>query len=397
MFHRIPNLTRSSSFFLFGPRGTGKSTLLHDRFKNEKAHFIDLLDPALEDLFHRDPGELRQQVSALPAEVRWIVLDEIQKAPRLLDVVHHLIESTNRRFILTGSSARKLKRGASNLLAGRAFVYALHPLTFLELGESFNLEDALQWGTLPKVFHLNSRQDKIAYLRAYALTYLKEEIIAEQIVRRLDPFRHFLEMAAQSNGQILNYTKVGRDIGVDTKTAQSFFSILEETLVGTLLPAYHRSVRKRQRTQPKFYFFDLGVKRALERTLEQELHPRTWAFGQAFEHFVIMEAIRLASYFQPDWRFSYLRTKDDAEIDLIVDRPGQPLALIEIKSTSHVKNEDMAALRRFKNDMPGSEAFCFSLDPTPRVIDAVLCVPWRMGLRRLGLIPKREMAGNLSK
>ncbi len=391
MFHRIADLTHSNSFFLFGPRGTGKSTLLHDRFKKEKAYFIDLLDPTLEDLFHRNPGELQQQVAALPAKIQWIVLDEIQKAPRLLDVVHHLIESSNRRFILTGSSARKLKRGASNLLAGRAFVYALHPLTFLELGDAFNLKDVLHWGTLPKIFHLNSAQDKSAYLRAYALTYLKEEIIAEQIVRRLDPFRHFLEVAAQCNGQILNYSKISRDIGVDTKTTQSFFSILEETLVGILLPAYHRSVRKRQRTQPKFYFFDLGVKRALERTLEQDLHPRTWAFGQAFEHLVILEAVRLASYFQPDWRFSYLRTKDDAEIDLIIDRPGHPIALIEIKSTDHVKEEDIAAVRRFKKDMPGSEAFCFSLDLTSKVIDGVLCVPWQIGLGRLGLIPKRRL------
>ena len=192
------------------------------------------------------------------------------------------------------------------------------------------------------------------------MTYLKEEIIAEQIVRRLDPFRHFLEVAAQCNGQILNYAKISRAIGVDIKTTQSFFSILEETLVGVLLPAYDRSLRKRQRTQPKFYFFDLGVKRALERTLEQDLHPRTWAFGQAFEHFIILEAIRLSSYFQPDWRFSYLRTKDDAEIDLIVDRPGRPTALIEIKSTDQVKKEDVATLRRFQKDMPNSQAYCFS-------------------------------------
>jgi predicted AAA+ superfamily ATPase len=385
VFRRLIHPSQSNSFFLFGPRGTGKSTLLHKLFKAGEAHFIDLLDPALEDLYHRNPHELERRIAALPEKIQWIVLDEIQKAPRLLDVVHHLIESTHRRFVLTGSSARKLKRGASNLLAGRAFVYALYPMTFLELGNSFDLTNALQWGTLPKIFHLRPREDKIAYLRAYALTYLKEEIIAEQIVRRLDPFRHFLEVAAQCNGQILNYAKISRDIGVDIKTTQSFFSILDETLVGLLLPAYHRSLRKRQRTQPKFYFFDLGVKRALERTLEQELHPRTWAFGQAFEHFIVLEAVRLASYFEPDWRFSYLRTKDDAEIDLIVDRPGRPTAMIEIKSTTEVKGEDTAALRRFQKDMPNSEAYCFSLDPHPKVIDGMWCVPWQEGFKRLGL------------
>ena len=385
MFHRIIRLPTSNSFFLFGPRGTGKSTLLHELFKGGTAHFIDLLDPEVEDAFHRRPAELEHLVQAIPSEVRWIVLDEVQKAPRLLDVVHRLIESTHRRFVLTGSSARKLKRGASNLLAGRAFVYALHPLTFRELGDAFNLKDALHWGTLPKVFHLRSREEKMAYLRAYALTYLKEEIVAEQIVRRLDPFRHFLEMAAQCNGQILNYSKIGRDIGVDTKTVQSFFAILDETLIGALLPAYHRSVRKRQRTQPKFYFFDLGVKRALERTLDQELHTRTWDFGQAFEHGVVMEALRLASYFQPDWRFSYLRTKDDVEVDLIVDRPGRPVALVEIKSTEHIQPDDIRSLKRLAHDISHSEAFCLSLDPAAKKIEGVLCLPWQRGLAELGL------------
>jgi predicted AAA+ superfamily ATPase len=388
MFHRIINLSKTHSFFLFGARGTGKSTLLHELFTPEEAYFIDLLDPVTEDLYQRHPEELEQRTATLPAEVQWIVLDEIQKAPRLLDVVHRMMESEsgrNRRFVMTGSSARKLKRGASNLLAGRAFVHALYPLTFSELGKAFDLQEVLQWGSLPAVFQLNSREEKRRYLRAYALTYLKEEIFAEQIVRRLEPFRHFLEVAAQCNGQILNYSKIAGDIGVDTKTVQSFFSILEETLVGVLLPAYHRSVRKRQRTQPKFYFFDLGVKRALERTLEQELYPRTGAYGQAFEHLVIIEVVRLASYFQPDWRFSYLRTKDDAEIDLIVDRPGKSVGLIEIKSTESVSSEDVRAIAQLSADIPNSEALCLSRDPVPKVIDGIRCMPWTQGLTELGL------------
>ncbi len=388
MFHRLIRLSSSNSFFLFGPRGTGKSTLIRERFSSTESVLFDLLDPEIEDLFQRHPAELEQRVRALPSRVRWIVLDEIQKAPRLLDVVHRLIESSNRRFILTGSSARKLKRGASNLLAGRAYVYALHPLTHLELGDRFRIKDALEWGTLPKIFSLPNKEDKLSFLRSYALTYLKEEIVAEQIIRRLEPFRHFLEVAAQCNGQILNYSKIGRDIGVDTKTVQSFFSILEETLVGTLLPAFHHSVRKRQRTQPKFFFFDLGVKRALERTLEQELFPRTGAFGNAFEHFLQIEIFRLASYFRPDWRFSYLRTKDDAEIDLIIDRPAQPRALIEIKSTQTVTEQDTAVVGRFQRDLAGSEAYCLSLDAVPKLIDKVICLPWQEGLARLGLRPK---------
>ena len=226
---------------------------------------------------------------ALPASVEWILIDEVQRAPRLLDVVHRLIESTGKRFVLTGSSARKLRRGASNLLAGRAFVYNLYPLTVPELQDAFVLEDALHWGTLPRIYSLAGREEKNAYLRAYALTYLKEEIVAEQIIRRLDPFREFLEVAAQSNGTIINYANIARDVGADPKTVVSYFSVLEDTLVGFHLPAYHRSIRKQQRANPKFYYVDIGVKRSLERTLEVPLRTGTYEFGKAFAHFVITQ------------------------------------------------------------------------------------------------------------
>ncbi|MBI3292557.1 MAG: ATP-binding protein [Elusimicrobia bacterium] len=385
MFKRILAPFPSHSFFLFGPRGTGKTTLLRTLWKPSSTHFIDLLDPVEEDVLHRDPRELERRVAELPKTIQRVVIDEIQKVPRLLDVIHRLIESTPRSFILTGSSARKLKRGVSNLLAGRAFVYHLYPLTANELDRSFRLLDILQWGSLPTIFQLKTVEEKVAYLRAYALTYMKEEIFAEQIVRRLDPFRNFLEVAAQCNGQILNYSRIAQDIGVDTKTVQSFFSILEDTLVGYLLPAYHRSVRKRQNTQPKFYFFDLGVKRALERTLEQALYPKTYAFGQAFEHFVLMEIVRLSAYQKPDWRFFYLRTKDGVEVDLIVDRPGQPTAFLEIKSTERLAERDVASLVRLHKDLPRSEVFCLSQDPHPKRIGPVRCYPWWKGLAAIDL------------
>jgi len=243
----------------------------------------------------------------------------------------------------------------------------------------------LKWGTLPRIFQLTSSKEKAAYLRAYALTYLKEEIISEQLIRRIDPFRNFLEVAAQCNGQILNFSKIARDVGVDTKTTQTFFEILEDTLIGFLLPAYHRSIRKRQNTQPKFFFFDLGVKRALERSVEQGLYPKTYAFGQAFEHFVVLEVFRLGSYTKPDWRFSYIRTKDGAEIDLVIDRPGKPLVLLEIKSTDHVTDQDISTLARFKKDIPHCEAYCLSLDPHSKKIGTVHCFLWNVGLAAIGL------------
>ena len=385
MFRRLLKTTRRSSFFLFGARGTGKTTYIRDTFDPDRSLYVDLLDPEIEDTYRRTPSRLEREISALPHSVEWILIDEVQRAPRLLDVAHRLIESTDRRFVLTGSSGGKLRRGASNLLAGRAFVYNLYPLTVPELGDSFGLDDALRWGTLPGIYSLRDNDDKRAYLRAYALTYLKEEIVAEQIVRRLDPFRHFLEIAAQSNGTIINFANIARDVGVDPKTVVSYFSILEDTLVGFLLPACHRSIRKQQRVNPKFYFFDTGVKRSLDRTLDVPLNARTYEYGKAFEHFVMTQIAHLSRYRYPDWRLSYLQTGGGVEIDLVIDRPGAPTALIEIKSAARVDDRDVRNLARFTGDFTDPIAICLSRDPARLRMGDVLCLHWRDALGELGL------------
>lgn len=385
MFDRLLQTTRNNSFFLFGARGTGKTTYIRNALDPNTSLYVDLLDPEIEDTYRRTPHRLEHQVRALPDAVEWVLIDEVQRAPRLLDVVHRLIEGTGKRFVLTGSSGRKLRRGASNLLAGRAFVYDLYPLTVPELGDSFELDDALCWGTLPRIYSLRGDDDKQAYLRAYALTYLKEEIVAEQIVRRLDPFRQFLEVAAQSNGTIVNYANIARDVGVDPKTVVSYFSILEDTLVGFLLPAYHRSVRKQQRANPKFYFFDTGVKRSLDRTLQVPLNARTHEYGKAFEHFIVTQIAHLTRYRYPDWRLSYLRTGAGAEIDLVIERPGQPEAIIEIKSSQRVDDRDVRGLARFTGDFANAAALCISRDRTRLRMDGVLCLHWRDALAELGL------------
>lgn len=384
MFQRILNPSQNNSFFLFGPRGTGKSTLLRGLFTSEKAKFIDLLDPFEEDRLSRDPAALLHELTHESAKyLEWVVIDEVQKLPRLLDTVHKLIESTQLKFALTGSSARKLKRGHANLLAGRAFVYSLHPLTFLEIGNAFDLNTVLQFGTLPQLFQLADTEARQMFLRTYALTYLKEEIQAEQIIRNLDPFRSFLEIAAQTNGQIINYQKIANDVSVDIKTVISYFSVLCDTLIGFLLPPFHHSIRKRQRQNPKFYFFDLGVKRALDRSLTLSLLPKTYEYGRAFEHWVILECIRLQSYQARDFQFSYLRTKDGAEIDLIVERPGRPTALVEIKSSQQITEKEVAILERFTKDFKNAEAFCWSQDPKPKKIGCVEVLPWQMGIKTL--------------
>lgn len=382
MLPRLLTLPSDHSLLLFGARGTGKSTLIERQFDHEISLWLNLLDPEVEDRFARHPNELQALVSALPAEKTHVVIDEIQKVPRLLDVVHNLIEHTDKHFVMTGSSARKLKRGGANLLAGRAFVYHLFPFSFLELGERFNLDRALCWGLLPKIEFLHDDSERQRFLHAYAHTYLKEEIWGEQIIKALDPFRRFLEVAAQCNGKIINYANIARDVGVDEKTIKNYFTILEDTLIGFFLEPFQHSFRKRLSLKPKFYFFDTGVARALARHLSLPLLPGTSAYGDVFEHLVIVECMKLASYYYPEYRFSYLKTKDDTEIDLVVERPGLPLLFIEIKSAVHVAAEDLRSLSKISKDYSECEAVCFANELHSKRYEHITVLPWRVGVKQ---------------
>lgn len=378
---RLLKLPTANSFFLFGARNTGKSTLLKHTFGTKKTLWIDLLDPDQEERYSRDPNNLKYEVNALNDTVPYVIIDEIQKLPKLLDVVHQLIESTNKIFIMTGSSARKLRHGGANLLAGRAFVYNLYPFSALELGKDFDLDTALRWGTLPSIIHkMHTEEDKSNFLRAYAQTYLKEEIWLEQLIRKLDPFRKFLEVSAQSNGQIINNANIANDVGVDDKTIKQYFSILEDTLMGFMLEPFHGSFRKRLHSKPKFYFFDTGVCRALARMLSIPLKPSTKDYGKAFEHFIILECIRLANYYYPEYRFSYLKTKDDVEIDLIVERPGKKILCIEIKSTDTVREDKISSFMNLVKDIENSEAICISREIRAKKIGNIMVLPWRDAL-----------------
>lgn len=380
MVARLRKLSHKHSFFLFGPRGAGKTSLLRERFEESRCLWLDLLDVSVENRFSRNPTDLYAIVKALPKEVVFVVIDEIQKVPKLLDEAHRLIEETDKVFILTGSSARKLKRGGANLLAGRAFVYHLYPLSCFELENQFNLENALQWGTLPKIFSLSDDSEKNEFLRSYADTYLKEEIWSEQTVRKLEPFRRFLEVAAQCNGKIINYANIARDVGVDDKTIKEYFCILEDTLIGFFLEPFHNSFRKRLVEKPKFYFFDPGVVRCLSRRLSVPLTPKTAAYGEAFEHFILLEFLRLKSYFQPDYRFSFIRTTSDVEIDLVVERPGKPLLCVEIKSSDTISSSDINSFIKITKDIPDCESIVLSQDRFMKKFDHVTCYPWKQGL-----------------
>lgn len=384
MFHRLVRQP-PESFFLFGPRQTGKSTWVQKALEGRHTLWIDLLDPDMEMALRRRAKELDEMIKLAPHGPEWVIIDEIQKLPHLLDSVHRLIESTPIKFALTGSSARKLVRGGANLLAGRAWVRSLHPLTHRELGDDFRLDSVLRWGSLPKVWTL-PQSSRNEFLKAYALTYFKEEIAAEQIVRKLDPFRNFLEVAAQANGTPINFSSIARDVGADTKTVQGYYQILEDTLLGFFVQPWHRSLRKQQGQAPKFYFFDLGVKRAMERMLDVPVAQRTYGYGTAFEHFLIAEIRRLADYAGLDWRFHHLRTNHGAEIDLVIDRPGKPPLFLEIKSADRVDERDTRSLEAFLADAPeGTEGMLLSRSEIPLRIGKVLCLPWRRGLEEMGL------------
>jgi predicted AAA+ superfamily ATPase len=334
----------------------------------------------------RRPQEFSEILAGLPESIEWVFVDEVQKLPQLLDEVHRQIERNPKCFFaLTGSSARKLKRGQANLLAGRAFTLALAPLTSLELGKNFNLGHALSFGTLPKVCAFEHTEDKNQFLRSYAHTYLQEEVQSEGLIRNLPGFQRFVPLAGTENGNILLWSNFAQDAGVSAKTVRAYFEILEDTLIGFFLPAYHRSLRKRQRTHPKFYLFDPGVKRALAGELTRPRELGTAEYGRAFEHFWILEIMRLSRYLQNDWNFSYFATHD-VEIDLVIERPGQPLLFVEMKSSDRVKDGELKNLRALVEEVEGSVGVCVSREPrTRRVHPRVSVVPWQDALAELGL------------
>lgn len=386
MLPRLLKLPDNQSFFLFGARGTGKSTLLKQQFTKQHTLWIDLLDPEEEDKYLRNPKDLYAEVLALSNDVSHVVIDEIQKIPKLLDVVHKLIEETSKKFVMTGSSARKIKYGSANLLAGRAFVYHLFPFSFLELKKKFDLDSALMWGLLPKIWEFENKTDRYEFLKAYTNIYLKEEVWGEHFIRKLQPFRRFLEVAAQANGKIINYSNIAGDVGVDDKTIKDYFLILEDTLIGFYLEPFHHSFRKRLSAKPKFYFFDTGVARALAGQISVLLQPQTSAYGEAFEHFVILECMKLCSYHRKDFRFSYLKTKDDAEIDLVVERPGQPLLFIEIKSKTSVQEQDLYTLKKIAKDFPEAEFVCFSKSNRKKRYEEIVVWPWEAGIQHYFMV-----------
>lgn len=386
MFSRCLNISKKRSFFLFGARATGKTTLLENLFTPEESFTVDLLEPRLFEKLQSYPEQLQPLISKAISEKKVIIIDEVQKVPSLLNVVHKLIQKEKAIFALTGSSARKLRRGSANMLAGRASIYKLFPLLYTEIGDKFSLPLALEWGTLPELLTIDDDSERIRFLQAYADTYVKEEIVAEQIIRKLPPFRRFLNSAGQMNGKIINASSIASDIDSTPSNVGNYFEILEDTLLGFKLEAFHTSIRKRQRQNPKFYWFDTGVARSLQRVLGTKVHESTSIYGDIFEAFLITQIRAGLEYQTGQFQLSYLRTKDGAEIDLIVERAGQETLCIEIKSGKKLRKEQLTNLTKLSNDIANSKSVCFYNGVDRLQYGKIEVVPWQEGLKEYGLV-----------
>lgn len=333
MLNRELKLPKNQHFFLIGPRQVGKTTLIKESFPAKTIKIYNLLLSDLYAKYKAEPELFRQEVLAIAKDISWIVIDEVQRIPEILNEVQFLIDrGLNKKFIITGSSARKIKRGRGNLLGGRAWALNLFPLSFKELVSLKTLTEILTYGTLPHIVTSNSDMERQEFLRSYVEVYLKEEIELEALSRNIGGFIRFLSVAAQSNGEQLNFTNIGKDVGISSVTAKEYFKILEDTLLGFFLLPFGFSERKKHKTSPKFYFFDTGILRATQKKLSLEITPNTFEFGNYFETWVINECIKISSYLRKDLSFSFLRTATDVEVDLVIQCPSGQILAVEIKS-----------------------------------------------------------------
>ncbi len=377
MYKRILDLNLSSeeTCFLWGPRQTGKSTLLRNLFPDARTY--DLL---LSDQYRRfiaDPSILRQECEAKGLnrtnQKTPIIIDEVQKVPELLDEIHWLIENRGLRFILCGSSPRKLKRSHGNLLGGRGIKYELFPLIYREIPD-FSLNKALNNGLLPR-HYMNKFPQKLQ--EAYVANYLQEEIAAEALTRNIPAFNRFLEVAALSSGEIINFNNISMDCGVSAPTVKGYFQILEDTLIGRFIPAFRKEKRRRLITAPRFIFFDIGIVSQLTR--RGLVEEGSELFGKAFEQFIILEILAHSSYSGRNYPISYWRTASQFEVDIIL---GADIA-IEIKSTDRVSDKHLKGLRAFMEEHLAS-CFLVSRDPQPRKTnDGILILPWEDFIERM--------------
>lgn len=387
MYPRLLKISRDyqKSFFLFGPRGSGKTSWLKENFK--EALYFDLLDADTYFNFQRNPKYFSRFI---PENYQgWIIIDEVQKLPRLLDEVHRLIENKHYRFILTGSSARKLRQKGVNLLAGRAIRYSMYPLTAVELGDHFKLEQALRYGQLPAI---GSEPDPQKYLNTYVGTYLKEEVQQEGIVRSLEAFTRFLSIASFSQGSLVNMSAIAREVGISQKIIRNYFEILEDLLLARTINVFSRRAKRALSVHPKFYFFDVGFYRTLRPLgpldVAQEID------GVAAESLFLQEVLAINDYLALDYTPYYWRTKHGTEVDFIF-YGSQGLKAFEIKTKSYIDHKDLYGLKAFKEDYPEAECYLIYGGSLKQYIGDITLIPIEEALKNLPALLSKEGYSNL--
>lgn len=385
MFNRLLQLPldQQDSLFLFGPRGTGKTKWLQSHLVQGTYIYLDLLDSLTFRQLNAQPERLRERIAS--NFTGWIVIDEVQKIPALLDEVHRLIEHENKRFILTGSSARKLKREGVNLLAGRALRYYMHPLVFQELGGAFNLQHALTLGMLPATY---TYDDPARYLITYIDTYLREEVFQEGLVRNISAFTRFLEVASFSQGSTVNFTEIAREVGVDRQVVQNYFSILSDLLLSHSLPAFTKKAKRRLITTDKFYYFDVGV--YLNIRPKGILDAPSEITGVALETLFYQSLLATADYFKFDHKIYYWRTSSGVEVDFIAYGENNLIAF-EIKHTKHVTSKMLRGLKNFRQDYAMAQLYIVYLgEETLHLSDGITALPFVKALQQLPEILNKD-------
>lgn len=363
----LPHLLQKKSYFLFGPRQTGKTFLIHQTLKD--ARIYDLLDTSVYLALSQNPGRIAQELTALD---KIVVIDEIQRLPILLNEVHRLIEENATRFLLTGSSARKLRRGGVNLLGGRARTKYLHPLTCKELGPRFELSEAVKRGLLPSIYF---SEDPRADLHAYTGLYLQQEIAAEGLARNIPAFSRFLRVAALCNGTIVNFTNLSNDAQMARTTVYEYFEILKDTLVLYELPAWRKSKKRRPVASSKYYFFDVGVVGELQ---GREFRPGTPEFGEAFETMMMHELVCYRDYVSGE-TLSFWRSNSGFEVDFLI---GDHTA-VEVKAKQNLSSHDIKSLLILAEENKLKRYLCVSLEPRTRRVGDVVILPYKKFIENL--------------
>ncbi|MBN1115240.1 MAG: ATP-binding protein [Oligoflexia bacterium] len=374
------DLPPGQSAFLWGARKTGKSTYLKSRFRDSL--YYDLLDTDLFFRISKKPSILREEILASGEKLlkKPVIIDEVQRIPDLLNEVQLLIENYGLQFVLCGSSARKLKKGSANLLGGRAWRYIMHPLTFAEIPD-FDILKAFNNGMLPS-HYLSSNYKKS--LKAYVLDYLNEEIRAEGLTRNLPAFARFVDAAAFTNGELLVYSNVASDCGVDNKTVKEYFQILEDTNIGYLVYPFAKSKKRKDIVSaPKFYYFDTGVVNLLAGNRIEQLKGQ--AAGKTFEHFILMELFAFNDYFEKDFRISYWRTKTGLEVDFVI---GNYDTTIDVNISDNIKAGDLKGIKSFTEEYKTRKNIIVCNIPQSRKISlagniSVELIPWKVFLTKL--------------